>query len=111
MTKERRLGRGLEALLGRSLDAPADGPGGPHPVAAEAAATVAAGEALHRLDVHQVDSNPFQPRRDFARQDMPLAASLTRRTAFYSRSSFASRTIAISWVSGERRLRAAIAQA
>ena len=63
MSKERRLGRGLEALLGRpqnSLDG-AD----PHWDSAPAPVTAAAApvDSLLRLSVQQIDSNPFQPRQ------------------------------------------------
>ena len=59
MNKERRLGRGLEALLGRPLERsnesleihrePADEPQ----------------DGLLQIHVYEIENNPFQPRRDF----------------------------------------------
>lgn len=66
MSKERRLGRGLEALLGRPGDelegAQGQGPQGGAPAAAPAAA---AESGLAWIDVDQIDRNPYQPRCDF----------------------------------------------
>ena len=65
MSKDRRLGRGLEALLGRP---PEQGEVGPDGAAApaETAATDTAGEnGLMWLNVYEIDRNPYQPRRDF----------------------------------------------
>lgn len=64
MSKERRLGRGLEALLGRPLDE-AGGQGSPP---GDMASSAAAGTDRHRplmLNVYEIDRNPYQPRRDF----------------------------------------------
>ncbi len=60
MNKERRLGRGLEALLGRPPASGGDfGDGsrdlsGPPPR-----------EGLVQIHVYEIENNPFQPRRDF----------------------------------------------
>ncbi len=64
MSKERRLGRGLEALLGRADEGPLDATGAPAlRVVADDGTPAGAGLAL--VSVGQVDPNPFQPRRDF----------------------------------------------
>ncbi len=105
MTKERRLGRGLEALLGRvpaaaETQQPAPEPYGgatgepygavpppeaaatpgpiPEPPTAPAAEPpgIAAG-GPHRVDVGQIDSNPAQPRQHFdPAETQKLAESL-----------------------------------
>ena len=57
MTKERRLGRGLEALLGRPPEEYASG--------ADAVPSNFAGQESSgavEVNVYEVDSNPFQPR-------------------------------------------------
>jgi ParB family transcriptional regulator, chromosome partitioning protein len=65
VSKDRRLGRGLEALLGRP---PEQGEPGPDETAAptDTAATDAGGDTgLIWLNVYEIDRNPYQPRRDF----------------------------------------------
>ena len=73
MSKERRLGRGLEALLGRTfgeqqrsdhlaLHMPADD-ATTDPNQETASDAGSAGQAA--VGVHAIDRNPFQPRRDF----------------------------------------------
>ncbi len=102
MTKEKRLGRGLEALLGRVSGSPETGavasPGAPHypprmhPSAAEIDLTGAppalvpqaenlvqpapAAGPLH-VEIGLVDRNPYQPRQDFDEAEIAtLAESL-----------------------------------
>ena len=65
MTKERRLGRGLEALLGRPLAAGDSTDAQWGTPEAPAATATTKGDGLLRLNVYEIDSNPFQPRRDF----------------------------------------------
>ncbi|MBN8628523.1 MAG: chromosome partitioning protein ParB, partial [Planctomycetes bacterium] len=68
MSKERRLGRGLEALLGMTGDAVPAGAGqaltsiGAKPAVP---AEFASGDGLLRLPLHEIEANPFQPRREF----------------------------------------------
>ena len=101
MTKDRRLGRGLAALLGAALDeatgdadareavSVADVGIGDAAIAPEMAATTAdslveaatppndPADQLLRLSVHEIDDNPFQPRRDFSEPEIAsLAESL-----------------------------------
>ena len=68
MTKERRLGRGLEALLGRPLaggasNDPAWGTRTRQPRGR--VGSMRPGRATARINVYEIESNPFQPRRDF----------------------------------------------
>lgn len=102
MNKERRLGRGLEALLGRLPEAPAPDSG---------LAVVAADEganALMQVNVFDVDRNPFQPRREFDDADLAeLCESIQQHGLLQP---VAVRRVGERYqlVAGERRLRAAI---
>ncbi|HWB09071.1 MAG TPA: ParB/RepB/Spo0J family partition protein [Pirellulales bacterium] len=106
MSKERRLGRGLEALLGTPVGAPI--------VNEVSAATTSTGPAQDapagnlRVSVYDIEANPYQPRRDFDETEIDelsnslqehglLQAILVRRVAERYQ-----------LVAGERRLRAAI---
>lgn len=133
MSKDRRLGRGLAALLGTPLDAPnpvsetssafsAEGGGAsPTPASAASAETssdrptigpagldVPAGESsLLILPLDQIEENPFQPRRDFSDSEIAsLAASLQEHDLLQP---VLVRRVGDRYqlISGERRLRAA----
>lgn len=118
MTKDRRLGRGLAALLGGSFDdqaAPAAPPItlGPVPAAPKPASNMAAQPTtaksdLLQLNVYEIDDNPFQPRRDFSEPEIAsLAESLKEHDMLQP---VLVRKIGERYqlISGERRLRAAI---
>lgn len=123
MSKERRLGRGLAALLGAPLE---DSPGSTastppaarvEPVPAlrafredppetESASTPLGG--LLSLNVYEIDDNPFQPRRDFNEPEIAsLAESLKEHDMLQP---ILVRKVGerFQLISGERRLRAAI---
>ena len=100
MSKERRLGRGLEALLGRPADAgqvpaPANEPSPPD-------------QGINTLSVYEIDANPYQPRKDFDDEGIDsLSASLREHgmiQAIVVRQDGGRHQL----ISGERRLRAAI---
>jgi ParB family transcriptional regulator, chromosome partitioning protein len=103
VNKERRLGRGLEALLGRPASGPAD--------AHDAAHHDAHGEpreGLVQIHVYEIENNPYQPRRDFdeaaiAELSESLAAHGMIQPLVVRRHGDRYQLIA-----GERRLRAAI---
>jgi ParB family chromosome partitioning protein len=111
VTKERRLGRGLEALLGR----PVAGPGETADARWDVAPAIAgpAGGPTHaggllRLNVYEIENNPFQPRRDF---DEAAIAELTESIKTHGLlQPLVVRRHGDRWqlVAGERRLRAAI---
>lgn len=121
MSKEKRLGRGLAALLGTPLEEEQDlapreppapaivefdnhaPPAGPQ----EPAAEPVAGDLIY-LDVYEIDDNPFQPRRDFSEAEIhSLAESLKEHDMLQP---LLVRRIEGRYqlISGERRLRAAI---
>lgn len=135
MNKEKRLGRGLAALLGSPLDetpldnaqtddAPSDerllrihpahdghhhareesyGDGdhghAPHPVA---------GEALLKLNVYEIDDNPFQPRRDFSEPEIAALSESLKEHEMLQPILVRQVGQRYQLISGERRLRAAI---
>ncbi len=117
MTKDRRLGRGLAALLGAPLDETGEPSGSEfEAVPANRAATAdhepaPAGERqaeLLHLNVHQIEDNPFQPRRDFGEAEIAsLAESLRQHEMLQP---ILVRRVADGYqlISGERRLRAAV---
>jgi ParB family chromosome partitioning protein len=119
MSKDRRLGRGLAALLGTPLDEVTEGigpaPAEPlpaEPVRAETLEQAADDESqslgLIELNVYEIDDNPFQPRRDFSESEIAsLAESLKQHDMLQP---VLVRKIGDrhQLISGERRLRAAI---
>ena len=85
MSKDRRLGRGLAALLGttdeangeataadgRAVDQVFQAPEPPAPGEAVLASTSPdATEGVLKLNVSDIDDNPFQPRRDFGEAEI-----------------------------------------
>lgn len=117
MTKDRRLGRGLAALLGAPLDEAGEPSGSEFEavpanrtatVVHESAAPLGPQAELLHLNVHQIDDNPFQPRRDFGEAEIAsLAESLREHEMLQP---ILVRRVADGYqlISGERRLRAAV---
>lgn len=121
MAKERRLGRGLAALLGENRDENLESPvtptrsastftpPAPDPSPAPRAKYDAPVEnELLMLGVHDIDDNPFQPRREFSEPEIvSLAESLKEHDMLQP---VLVRRVGARWqlISGERRLRAAI---
>jgi len=112
VSKERRLGRGLEALLGRPLgiDEPAS-PGVPvasyDSLPGEREPATSAKRETYLVDIGGVDANPFQPRRDFDENEIAdLAKSLSDHGQLQP---VVVRKIGSRFqlIAGERRLRAA----
>lgn len=117
MSKDRRLGRGLAALLGAPLD---DGANDERADAGERKAETpvppgnvsadpdSADGGLLNLNVYEIDDNPFQPRRDFSEPEIvSLAESLKEHDMLQP---VLVRKVGDRYqlISGERRLRAAI---
>ena len=123
MSKDRRLGRGLAALLGESttLEHELDEPSPTEPVESPPQPRVFNPDAedfeevthptptdLVMLGVYEIDNNPFQPRRDFTESEIAsLAESLKEHDMLQP---VVVRRVGERYqlISGERRLRAAI---
>ena len=128
MSKDRRLGRGLAALLGTPLDEEGGGQEsageGPPPRVPERARTraaqAAAGQAdeledvapraaaLIELNVDAIQDNPFQPRRDFGGSEIAALAESLREHRMLQPILVRRVDRGYQLISGERRLRAAI---
>ena len=126
MTKERRLGRGLEALLGRAaggeegsgIRAPGSGMAPEQsavayrvhdPASDDNAASVASnGDGLLRLSVYEIDSNPFQPRRDFDDSQIDALADSLEEHGLIQPILVRRVGERYQLIAGERRLRSAI---
>jgi len=104
VNKERRLGRGLEALLGRGPEEGGDGGGEPH------------GETAHdhgprptdTVNVYEIERNPFQPRRDFDEDEIRALAESIKQHGLIQPLVVRRQGDRFQLVAGERRLRAAI---
>jgi ParB family chromosome partitioning protein len=92
--KGRRLGRGLEALLGREE-------GGFEPGSYE-------GAELIQVAVEQVDANPFQPRRQFDAAEISALADSLRQHGMIQPIIVRAVGLRYQLIAGERRLRAAV---
>ena len=94
--KPRRLGRGLEALIGATAGGKGEGGAG-------------GGEAFRRLQIAQIRPNPFQPRKEFRPEELAdLQASLKASGLLQPitvRPAAAGKGYEL--IAGERRLRAA----
>ncbi len=102
MTKERRLGRGLEALLGRPLDAP----GEERPTLRLAQVDTAEGAVM--APVAEIDSNPFQPRGDFDEEEIRKLADSLKSHGLLQPLVVRRVGPRFQLIAGERRLRAAV---
>jgi ParB family chromosome partitioning protein len=136
MSKERRLGRGLEALLGRIPPADAgDGPFAANPAApqqpaegpyggrseepyavpfpfqqprADDDAQPAAPTPEPRIEIGRIDSNPYQPRQDFNEVDTQALAESLKSHGLLQPVVVRRLGDRYQLVAGERRLRAAV---
>lgn len=112
MSKERRLGRGLEALLGRPIDRPLDSGNDlltmPTPAGLRNPAESPTAAGLPEVSVYDIDSNPFQPRLDFDEAELDSLAESLRDHGLLQ--PLVARRLGERYqlISGERRLRAAI---
>src|SRR6266567_4204813 len=115
VSKERRLGGGLEALLGRSypepqraeqltLHSPTEGAAAD---AAPANASTTAGGPV-ALEIRLIDGNPFQPRREFDEQEITALVESLREHGLIQPIVVRRRGERYQLIVGERRLRAAI---
>src|SRR5690242_7110566 len=103
VNKERRLGRGLEALLGRPADSYA-----PRDVAASNTASAPVEGGLVNVSVYEIDRNPYQPRRDFDDAEIGSLADSIQEHGLLQPIVVRRQGERYQLVAGERRLRAAI---
>lgn len=95
--KPRRLGRGLEALIGSASPARAEGA---PPVPADQ-------NELRRLPLARIRPNPFQPRREFSEEDLAELRASLQASGLLQPVVVRAVGDAYELVSGERRFRAA----
>ncbi len=120
MSKERRLGRGLEALLGRSLNEPAKSnhlslhvpqpegdAGGDGKPTAISHATAAPAEGPMKLNIKDIQPNPFQPRREFDAAELASLADSLKEHGLLQPLLVRRVDDRYQLIAGERRLRAA----
>lgn len=108
--QQRRLGRGLEALLGKPPGAGVDletagGQGGAAPGLASASD---APGGLPRVPIDQIDGNPFQPRQDFDDEAIDELAASLEQHGLLQPLVVRRHNGRYQLVAGERRLRAAV---
>lgn len=116
-SNNRRLGRGLEALLGRSLDEPSTSADAPEDRFANAGPDSSADlhEGMDRdfngqlwLDVVRLDTNPEQPRQEFDEQEIADLAESIRAHGVIQPLVVRQVGDRFELIAGERRLRAAL---
>lgn len=116
MSNQRRLGRGLEALLGRSLDEPfaENAPPENDFVASTPASDASTHNAIDRdyngqlwLDVVSLDTNPHQPRKEFDELEIADLADSIRAHGVIQPLVVRQLGDRFQLIAGERRLRAA----
>jgi len=101
VNQERRLGRGLEALLGRPLEGGEESHGG-------VSLTDAAPSGTATISVYSIDSNPYQPRQDFDDAQIDELAENIRTHGLLQPIIVRQVGDRYQVVAGERRLRAAV---
>jgi ParB family chromosome partitioning protein len=103
VNKERRLGRGLEALLGRPLGGPLDSTDLPrHEIENDAR------EGLVQLHVYEIENNPLQPRRDFDEAAIAELSESLKEHGMIQPLVVRRHGERYQLIAGERRLRAAV---
>ncbi|MEX0586446.1 MAG: ParB/RepB/Spo0J family partition protein [Pirellulales bacterium] len=108
MTTQRRLGRGLEALLGRPAAVEEQATLAFHDPQAVAELASTPGTGLLQLDVNTIDANRFQPRQDFDEDELEALAESIRQHGLIQPIVVRRQGDRYELISGERRLRAAI---
>lgn len=101
MSKEKRLGRGLEALLGTPL-------GGLSQPALQAATPADVASRPLRVSVYDIEANPYQPRREFDEAEIDSLADSLQEHGLLQPILVRRIDERYQLVAGERRLRAAI---
>ncbi len=109
MSAERRLGRGLEALLGR----PPEGPSADVASHLEAQPDVVLPEQpvdgdVLQVSVERIDGNPYQPRKEFDEQEIDNLADSIKKHGLLQPIVVRQTGARYELISGERRWRASI---
>lgn len=108
MSRERRLGRGLEALLGRSLDSTTDdGQSQPLGIYEDSGQVTRGDDGQHWLELAAIDANPYQPRQHFDEADIADLCDSIRTHGFLQPIVVRPAGERFQIIAGERRLRAA----
>jgi ParB family chromosome partitioning protein len=103
VNKERRLGRGLEALLGRPLGGPLESGEMPRREMGDDVR-----EGLVQLHVYEIENNPFQPRRDFDEGAIAELSESLKQHGMIQPLVVRRHGERYQLIAGERRLRAAV---
>lgn len=103
MTNPRRLGRGLEALLGRPLPGSAEGE-----VSVNLSSASQRPNGPVQVHVYDIENNPFQPRRDFDEAALAELSESLQQHGMIQPLVVRRDGDRYQLISGERRLRAAI---
>ena len=101
MNKKRRLGRGLEALLGATENSHSD------EIVVPENNEDSTSDTVH-LSVYEIDDNPFQPRREFSEAEISSLAESLKEHDILQPILVRMVNGRYQLISGERRLRAAI---
>ena len=99
--KPRRLGRGLEALIGTSIQ--------PTPTASPAIgeATALANSPFQDIEIQRIRPNPFQPRKEFKEEDLVQLQASLAESGLLQPITVRAAGDHFELVAGERRFRAA----
>lgn len=111
MHRKKRLGRGLEALLGAGADDlafDATASDGQEREQSESLTGTDGQEGLLRLSVFEIDQNPYQPRREFNEEEITSLAGSLQEHDILQPILVRRHGERFELISGERRLRAAI---
>ena len=109
MTKDRRLGKGLAALLGDSIESIAGDASGSEPAKTSTATdTPKSPSGFTVLAVSEIDNNPYQPRRYFDEKQLAALSQSLKQHDLIQPIVVRPKGTRYELISGERRLRAAI---
>ena len=109
MTKDRRLGKGLAALLGDAIESTAGDASGTDPLQTPTATdTPKSPSGFTVLAVSEIDNNPYQPRRYFDEEQLAALSQSLKQHNLLQPIVVRPKGARYELISGERRLRAAI---
>ena len=98
--KPRRLGRGLEALIGTAIQ--------PTPAASPAITEAAVPDSpFQEIDIQRIRPNPFQPRKEFKEEDLAQLQASLAESGLLQPLTVRTAGDQFELIAGERRLRAA----